>query len=68
VSGAEPFDDMTVIAVIAVVDAAARWLDEPVGDEYAYALLGAGRTRRRRPGRTARLTADLGGLQLTTSN
>jgi hypothetical protein len=26
---------------IAVVDAAARWLDEPDGDEYAYALLGA---------------------------
>jgi hypothetical protein len=35
---AEPFDDMTVIAV---VEAAARWLDEPAGDEYAYALLGA---------------------------
>jgi hypothetical protein len=43
VSGAEPFDDMTVIAVIAVIAVvdAARWLDEPVGDEYAYALLGA---------------------------
>ena len=27
--------------MIAVVDAAARWLDEPEGDEYAYALLGA---------------------------
>ena len=26
---------------IAVVDAAARWLDEPDGEEYAYALLGA---------------------------
>jgi hypothetical protein len=35
---AEPFDDTTVIAV---VDAAARWLEEPSGDEYAYALLGA---------------------------
>ena len=27
--------------MIAVVDAAARWLEEPDGDEYAYALLGA---------------------------
>jgi len=35
---AEDFDDVTMIAV---VDAAARWLDEPEGDEYAYALLGA---------------------------
>lgn len=35
---AEDFDDVTVIAV---VDAAARWLEEPDGDEYAYALLGA---------------------------
>ena len=35
---AEDFDDVTMIAV---VDAAARWLDEPDGDEYAYALLGA---------------------------
>jgi hypothetical protein len=35
---AESFDDATTIAV---VDAAARWLDEPDGDEYAYALLGA---------------------------
>jgi len=26
---------------IAVVDAAARWLNEPDGEEYAYALLGA---------------------------
>src|SRR6266566_2075260 len=34
----EDFDDTTLIAV---VDAAARWLDEPAGDEYAYALLGA---------------------------
>jgi hypothetical protein len=34
----EDFDDVTMIAV---VDAAARWLDEPDGDEYAYALLGA---------------------------
>ena len=36
--GAEGFDDVTMIAV---VDAAARWLEEPDGDEYAYALLGA---------------------------
>ena len=35
---AQDFDDATVIAV---VDAAARWLDEPSGEEYAYALLGA---------------------------
>ena len=35
---AEGFDDVTMIAV---VDAAARWLEEPDGDEYAYALLGA---------------------------
>ena len=35
---AEDLDDVTMIAV---VDAAARWLDEPDGDEYAYALLGA---------------------------
>lgn len=35
---AEDLDDVTVIAV---VDAAARWLEEPDGDEYAYALLGA---------------------------
>lgn len=35
---AEDFDDL---AMIAVVGAAARWLDEPDGDEYAYALLGA---------------------------
>ena len=35
---AEDFDDVTMIAVI---DAAARWLEEPDGDEYAYALLGA---------------------------
>ena len=34
----EHFDDTTVIAV---VDAAARWLEEPSGDEYAWALLGA---------------------------
>jgi hypothetical protein len=27
-------------ATIAVVDTAARWLDEPGGEEYAYALLG----------------------------
>ena len=36
--GTEDFDDATLIAV---VDAAARWLDEPSGDEYAWALLGA---------------------------
>jgi hypothetical protein len=36
--GVEGFDDVTMIAV---VDAAARWLKEPDGDEYAYALLGA---------------------------
>jgi hypothetical protein len=36
--GVEGFDDVTMIAV---VDAAARWLEEPEGDEYAYALLGA---------------------------
>ena len=34
----EDFDDTTMIAV---VDAAARWLEEPSGDEYAWALLGA---------------------------
>jgi hypothetical protein len=34
----EDFDDSTLIAV---VDAAARWLEEPSGDEYAWALLGA---------------------------
>lgn len=33
---AEHLDDTTTIAV---VDAVARWLDEPGGDEYAYALL-----------------------------
>jgi hypothetical protein len=35
---AEDFDDTTLVAV---VDAAARWVDEPAGDEYAWALLGA---------------------------
>lgn len=35
---AEDFDDVTMVAV---VDAAARWIDEPEGEEYAYALLGA---------------------------
>ena len=35
---AEHLDDTTTIAV---VDAVARWLDEPGGAEYAYALLGA---------------------------
>ena len=34
----EDLDDVTMIAI---VEAAARWLDEPGGDEYAYALLGA---------------------------
>ena len=33
----EHLDNTTTIAV---VDAAARWLDEPGGQEYAYALLG----------------------------
>ena len=45
--GVEGFDDVTMIAI---VDAAARWLEEPDGDEYAYALLGAvtdGPTQRR---------------------
>jgi len=35
---AEGLDDTTTIAV---VDAVARWLGEPDGKEYAYALLGA---------------------------
>ena len=35
---AESFDDVTLLAVI---DAAARWIEEPEGEEYAYALLGA---------------------------
>jgi hypothetical protein len=35
---AESLDDTTTIAV---VDAVARWLDQPDGEEYAYALLGA---------------------------
>jgi hypothetical protein len=35
---AEGLDDTTTIAV---VDAVVRWLDEPDGEEYAYALLGA---------------------------
>ena len=35
---AENLDDITMIAV---VDAVAQWLDEPEGEEYAYALLGA---------------------------
>jgi hypothetical protein len=34
----EDLDDATMIAV---VEAAARWLEEPDGEEYAYALLGA---------------------------
>jgi hypothetical protein len=34
----ENLDNTTTIAV---VDAAARWLNEPDGEEYAYALLGA---------------------------
>lgn len=33
--------DMDDVTMIAIIDAAARWLDEPGGDEYAYALLGA---------------------------
>jgi hypothetical protein len=35
---ASDLDDVTMVAV---VDAAARWLEEPEGDDYAYALLGA---------------------------
>jgi hypothetical protein len=35
---AEDLDDVTMVAV---VDAAARWLEEPEGEEYAWALLGA---------------------------
>jgi hypothetical protein len=35
---AEHLDNTTTIAVI---DAAARWLDEPDGEKYAYALFGA---------------------------
>jgi hypothetical protein len=35
---AEDFDDVTMIAV---VDAVVRWFEEPEGDDYAYALLGA---------------------------
>jgi hypothetical protein len=34
----ETFDDVTLLAVI---DAAARWIEEPEGEEYAFALLGA---------------------------
>ena len=34
-------DHLDNTTTIAVVDAAARWLDEPDGEEYAYALLGA---------------------------
>ncbi len=34
----ENLDNTTMIAV---VDAAARWLDQPEDEEYAYALLGA---------------------------
>jgi hypothetical protein len=33
--GSKDFDDVTMIAV---VDAAVRWLEEPDGDEYAYAV------------------------------
>jgi hypothetical protein len=32
--------NLDTTTVVAVVDAAARWLEEPDGDEYAYALLG----------------------------
>lgn len=35
---AESFDDVTLLAVI---DAAAHWIEEPEGEKYAYALLGA---------------------------
>jgi hypothetical protein len=44
---AEDVDDVTMVAVI---DAAARWLEESGGDKYAFALLGAvtdGATQRR---------------------
>jgi hypothetical protein len=33
--------DMDTTTMIAVVDAAARWLEEPDGEQHAYALLGA---------------------------
>jgi hypothetical protein len=33
--------DLDDAAVHAVIEAAARWLEEPAGDEYAWALLGA---------------------------
>jgi hypothetical protein len=36
--GKENYDNTTMVAV---ADAAARWMDEPDGDEYAFALLGA---------------------------
>lgn len=32
---------LTPVQRVAVVDSAARWLDEDAGDELAYALLGA---------------------------
>jgi hypothetical protein len=34
-------EDLDDAAMVAVVDAAAWWLDQPAGDEYAWALLGA---------------------------
>lgn len=34
-------EDLDDAAMVAVVDAAAWWLEEPAGDEYAWALLGA---------------------------
>ena len=33
--------DLDDVTVRAVIDAAARWLEEPAGDQYAWALLGA---------------------------
>ncbi len=38
---AEREPDLSALERVAVVDAAARWLDEEAGDELAFALLGA---------------------------
>ena len=53
---------------IAVVDAAARWLDEPDGEEYAYALLGAVTDGRRSCGRTASWGLRIGGNRCLTES